>query len=51
MKNGRIILLSNCAVCGSKKINFFKEQEAVNFGNLLKLATVSFTAPFKLLGI
>ena len=50
MKNGRIILLSNCAVCGSKKI-IFKEQEAVNFGSLLKPATVSFTAPFKLLGI
>ena len=27
-KNRRIILLSNCAVCGSKTLKFIKEQEA-----------------------
>ena len=27
-KNGRIILLSKCAVCDSKKFKFIKEQEA-----------------------
>ena len=30
-KNGRIMILSNCAVCGSKRSNFIKEQE----GNVL----------------
>ena len=28
-KNGRIVLLSNCAVCSSKKSRFIKEQEAI----------------------
>ena len=27
-KNGRMMLTSNCAVCGSKKSRFIKEQEA-----------------------
>ena len=27
-KNGRLMLSSNCAVCGSKKSKFMKEQEA-----------------------
>ena len=27
-KNGRIMLLSKCAVCDSKKSNFIKKQEA-----------------------
>ena len=27
-KNGRIVLLSKCAVCDSKKSKFIKEQEA-----------------------
>ena len=27
-KNGRIMLLSNCLVCNSKKSEFIKEQEA-----------------------
>ena len=27
-KNGRILLLSNCVVCNSKKSRFTKEQEA-----------------------
>ena len=27
-KNGRIMLLSKCAVCVSKKLKFIKEQEA-----------------------
>ena len=31
-KNGRIMLLSNCAVCGSKKSGFINEPE---FGNVL----------------
>ena len=27
-KNGRIMLLSKCAVCNSKKLKFIKEQKA-----------------------
>ena len=27
-KNGRIMLLSNCAVCDNKKLKFIKHQEA-----------------------
>ena len=27
-KNGRIMSLSNCAVCNSKKLRFIKKQEA-----------------------
>ena len=28
IKNGRLMLTSKCAVCGSKKSKFMKEQEA-----------------------
>ena len=35
-KNGRIMLLSKCTVCNSKKSKFIKEQEAKGLlGNLL----------------
>ena len=27
-KKGRLVLLSKCAVCGSKKLKFMKKQEA-----------------------
>ena len=27
-KNGRIMLLSNCVICDSKKSKFFKQQES-----------------------
>ena len=27
-KNGRVMLLSKCAVCNSKKLKFIKEQQA-----------------------
>ena len=34
-RNGRIMLLSKCAVCNSKKSKFFKDQEAKGLlGNL-----------------
>ena len=34
-KNGRLMLSSKCAVCGSKKSRFMKEQEAEGlFSNL-----------------
>ena len=40
-KNGRIMLLSNCAVCSSKKFKFIKKQEDKGLlGNLL-LAKIS----------
>ena len=26
--NGRVMILSNCAICGSKKFRFIKNQEA-----------------------
>ena len=35
-KNGRIMLLSNCAVCNSKKLKFIKEQEARGTWDSLK---------------
>ena len=40
-KNGRIMLLSKCAVCSSKKFKFIKKQEDKGLlGNLL-LAKIS----------
>ena len=39
IKNGNIMLLSNCAVCDSKKSNFFKKQEASRISNSLKIKT------------
>ena len=36
-KNGRIMALSNSAVCRSKKLKFIKEQEAIGIlGNKLR---------------
>ena len=29
IKNGKLMLLSKCVVCGSKKSKFMKEQEAI----------------------
>ena len=41
-KNGRIILLSKCAVCNSKKSKFIKQQEASGL-----LSSLGIKAPFK----
>ena len=38
-KNGRTMLLSKCAVCGSKKYNFMKEQEASGLLSSLRIKT------------
>ena len=38
IKNGRIMLLSKCAVCDSKKSKFYKEQETK--GMLSKLTGI-----------
>ena len=38
-KNGRIMLLSKCAVCDSKKSKFIKEQEASGLLSTLKIKT------------
>ena len=38
-KNGRIMLLSICAVCDSKKSKFIKEQEASGLLNSLGIKT------------
>ena len=38
-KNGRIMLLSKCAVCGSKKYNFMKVQEASGLLSSLRIKT------------
>ena len=38
-KNGRIMLLSKCAVRGSKKYNFMKEQEASGLLSSLRIKT------------
>ena len=37
-KNGRTMLSSKCAICGSKKSRFMKEQEAKGFlSNISKI--------------
>ena len=38
-KGGRIMLLSKCAVCDSKKSKFFKEQEASGLLSSLGIKT------------
>ena len=38
-KNGRIVLLSKCAVCDSKKSKFVKEQEASRLLSSLGIKT------------
>ena len=38
-KNGRIMLLSKCAVCDSKKSKFIKEQEASGLLSSLGIKT------------
>ena len=38
-KNGRIVLLSKCAVCDSKKSKFIKEQEASGLLSSLGIKT------------
>ena len=38
-KNGRFVLSSKCAVCGSKKSKFMKEQEAERLLNNLGIRT------------
>ena len=37
--NGRAIILSKCAICGSKKSNFIKKQEAKGLLSNLGLRT------------
>ena len=39
-KNGRAMLLSNCAVCNSKKSRFMKEREAKGILSSLDLKTL-----------
>ena len=38
-KNGRIMLLSECAVCGSKKSKFIKKQESSGLLSSLGIKT------------
>ena len=38
-KNGRLMLLSKCAICGSKKSRFMKEQKAKGLLSNLGLKT------------
>ena len=33
-KQNRLMLLSNCTICGKKKSNFTKNQELNNFNNI-----------------
>ena len=33
-KQNRLMLLSNCAVCGKKKLTFIKNKELKNFNNI-----------------
>ena len=48
-KNGKIMLLSKCAVCDSKKSKFIKEQEASgllsNLGIKTPLSKISLVGP------
>ena len=39
IKNGRTVLSSKCAICGSKKSRFIKEQEAKGILSSLDLKT------------
>ena len=39
IKNGRLMLSSKCAVCGSKKSRFIKEQEAKGLLSSLGIRT------------
>ena len=39
-KNGRVVLSSKCAVCGSKKSRFMKEQEAKGLLSKLRIKTL-----------
>ena len=45
-KNGRTMLLSECAVCGSKKSRFMKKQEASGILSSLGLKTPLSKNPF-----
>ena len=36
-KNGRIMVLSKCAICGNKKSRFIKEQEAGRFSTAAEI--------------
>ena len=47
-KNGRIMLLSKCAVCDSKKSKFVKQQEAIRL--LSSLGIKTFLSKFPLVG-
>ena len=38
-KNGRIMLLSNCVICDSKKSKFFKQQESSGLVSSLGIKT------------
>ena len=44
-KNGRVMLLSVCAVCGSKKSNFIKEEEANRVLSSLEIKTPLIKVP------
>ena len=39
IKNGRFVLSSKCAICGSKKSKFMKEQEAEGLLSNLRIRT------------
>ena len=44
-KNGRLMVLSKCAVCDSKKSKFIKEQEAGGLLSSLGIKTASSKIP------
>ena len=48
IENGRIMLLSKCAMCDSKKLKFIKQQEASglsSFGIKIPLSNISLVGP------
>ena len=44
-KNGRIMLLSKCSICGNKKSRFMKEQEAKGLLSSLGIRTLLSNIP------
>ena len=48
-KNGRIMLLSKCAVCDSKKLKFIKKKEAIglisSLGIQMLLSKIPYVGP------
>ena len=45
IKDGWIMLSSNCAICGSKKSNYIKEQEARGLFKFIRIKVLILSVP------